>query len=49
MPEPLRLLDSDLEPVEREGEAGSLPEFLADEEDPENAGDDDPQQLDAAE
>ncbi len=35
--------------MEQESEAGPLPEFLADEEDQENAGDDDPQQLDAAE
>jgi len=34
--------------VGQESEAGALPEFLAD-EDPENASDDDPQQLDAAE
>jgi ParB family chromosome partitioning protein len=48
LPEPLRLVDSGASPAE-EGEAGSLPEFLADDEDRENAGDDDPQQLDAAE
>lgn len=48
LPEPLRLVDPDAAPMEQEGEAGQLPEFLADEEDPENAGDDDPQQLDAA-
>ena len=49
LPEPLRLVDLNAAPVEQEGGAGPLPEFLADEEDPENAGDDDPQQLDAAE
>jgi ParB family chromosome partitioning protein len=49
LPEPLRLVDSSAPSVEQEGEAGPLPEFLTDEEDPENAGDDDPQQLDAAE
>jgi ParB family chromosome partitioning protein len=49
LPEPLRLVDSSPSSVEPEGEAGSLPEFLADEEDPENASDEDPQQLDAAE
>ncbi|MCP3387724.1 ParB/RepB/Spo0J family partition protein [Bradyrhizobium sp. CCGB12] len=49
LPEPLRLVDPGASPVEQEGEAAALPEFLADEEDPENAGDDDPQQLDAAE
>ncbi|SFO91683.1 chromosome partitioning protein, ParB family [Bradyrhizobium sp. Ghvi] len=49
LPEPLRLADPDTAPVEQEGEAGSLPEFLADEEDQETVGDEDPQQLDAAE
>ncbi|MGY3478706.1 ParB/RepB/Spo0J family partition protein [Bradyrhizobium ottawaense] len=49
LPEPLRLVDPDAAPRGQEGDAGPLPEFLADEEDPENAGDDDPQQLDAAE
>ncbi|MDI4238641.1 ParB/RepB/Spo0J family partition protein [Bradyrhizobium sp. Arg237L] len=49
LPEPLRLVDPDAVPVGQEGEAGALPEFLADEEDQENACDDDPQQLDAAE
>ncbi|MGY3530736.1 ParB/RepB/Spo0J family partition protein [Bradyrhizobium sp. USDA 4452] len=49
LPEPLRLVDPDVAPVELEGEAGSLPEFLTDEEDQETAGDEDPQQLDAAE
>ncbi|MET3304443.1 ParB/RepB/Spo0J family partition protein [Bradyrhizobium diazoefficiens] len=49
LPEPLRVVDPDAAPVEQEGEAGALPEFLADEEDQENGSDDDPQQLDAAE
>lgn len=49
LPEPLRLVDPDAVPVGQEGEAGPLPEFLAGDEDRENAGDDDPQQLDAAE
>ncbi|MDA9433476.1 ParB/RepB/Spo0J family partition protein [Bradyrhizobium sp. CCBAU 51627] len=49
LPEPLRLVDPNAAPVEREVEAGPLPEFLAGDEDRENAGDDDPQQLDAAE
>ncbi|MBR0724245.1 ParB/RepB/Spo0J family partition protein [Bradyrhizobium manausense] len=49
LPEPLRLVDPDAVPVAQEGEAGPLPEFLADEEDQENGGDGDPQQLDAAE
>lgn len=47
LPEPLRLVDP--ESVEQESEAGALPDFLADEEDPENAGEDDPQKIDAAE
>ncbi|SFJ92572.1 chromosome partitioning protein, ParB family [Bradyrhizobium sp. Gha] len=49
LPEPLRLVAPDAAPVEQEGEAGRLPEFLADEEDPENGSDEDPQRLDAAE
>lgn len=49
LPEPLRLVDPDAASAELEGEAGTLPEFLADDEDQENASDDDPQQLDAAE
>ncbi|APG09511.1 DNA-binding protein [Bradyrhizobium japonicum] len=49
LPEPLRLVDPGVSSVEQEGEASPLPEFLADDEDRENAGDDDPQQLDAAE
>ncbi|MBB4370977.1 ParB family chromosome partitioning protein [Bradyrhizobium sp. cir1] len=49
LPEPLRLTDPGLARAEQEGEAGSLPEFLADEEDQENGGDEDPQQPDAAE
>ncbi|MDA9426219.1 ParB/RepB/Spo0J family partition protein [Bradyrhizobium sp. CCBAU 53380] len=49
LPEPLRLVDRNAEPLEQEGEAGPLPEFLADEEDQENGGDEEPRQLDAAE
>ncbi|WFU54853.1 ParB/RepB/Spo0J family partition protein [Bradyrhizobium pachyrhizi] len=49
LPEPLRLVDSSPSSVEPEGEAGPLPEFLADAEDPENGSDEHPQQLDAAE
>ena len=49
LPEPLRLVDPDAASGEQESEAGRLPEFLADDEDRENAGEDDPQQLDAAE
>lgn len=49
LPEPLRLVDPSVSSVEQAGEAGPLPEFLADDEDREYAGDDDPQQLDAAE
>jgi ParB family chromosome partitioning protein len=48
LPEPLRL---EVAPVlaEQDGEAGPLPEFLADEEDRDVAADDDRPQLDAAE
>ncbi|MBR1177072.1 ParB/RepB/Spo0J family partition protein [Bradyrhizobium sp. KB893862 SZCCT0404] len=49
LPEPLRLIDSNPSSAEPQGEAGPLPEFLADEEGPENGSDEDPQQLDAAE
>jgi len=49
LPEPIRLLDSTASPAEAAGEARTLPDFLADEEEGGNAGDDDPQQLDAAE
>jgi ParB family chromosome partitioning protein len=49
LPEPLRLVDLAGSPAEQDGEAGSLPEFLADDEDPEVAGDEDRPQLDAAE
>jgi len=49
LPEPLRLVDPGPSSVDPEGEAGPLPEFLADDEDPENGGEEDPQQLDAAE
>jgi ParB family chromosome partitioning protein len=48
LPEPLRLVD--ITPAqERDGEAGPLPEFLADDEDRDSASDDDRPQLDAAE
>ncbi|WP_409190620.1 ParB/RepB/Spo0J family partition protein [Bradyrhizobium sp. RDM4] len=49
LPEPLRLVDPNAASGEQESEAGPLPEFLAEDEDQDNAGDDDPQQLDAAE
>jgi ParB family chromosome partitioning protein len=49
LPEPLRLVDPNAAPGEQEGETGSLPEFLSDDEDRENAGEEEPQQLDAAE
>ncbi|WP_454651288.1 ParB/RepB/Spo0J family partition protein [Bradyrhizobium liaoningense] len=49
LPEPLRLVDPNVSSVEQEGNAGPLPEFLADDEERENVGEDDPQQLDAAE
>ncbi|MGY4629885.1 hypothetical protein ACVWY3_007641 [Bradyrhizobium sp. USDA 4486] len=49
LPEPLRPIDSDTAPVAQDGEAGPLPESLADEEDSEIVSDDDPRQLDAAE
>jgi ParB family transcriptional regulator, chromosome partitioning protein len=49
LPEPLRLLDVAPAPAERDGEAGPLPEFLADDEDQESGSDDDRPQLDAAE
>lgn len=49
LPEPLRFVESSASSAEQEVEAGPLPEFLADDEDQENAGDDDSQQLDAAE
>lgn len=48
LPEPLRLAAATSSSTE-ESEAGQLPEFLGNDEDQENAGDDDPQQLDAAE
>jgi ParB family chromosome partitioning protein len=47
LPEPLRLVAP--APAEQDGEAGPLPEFLADEEDQESGSDDDRPQLDAAE
>ncbi|MGY4299866.1 ParB family chromosome partitioning protein [Bradyrhizobium sp. i1.4.4] len=49
LPEPLRLVDPNAASGEQEGEGGPLPEFLGDDEDQQNAGEDDPQQLDAAE
>ncbi|WP_354037402.1 ParB/RepB/Spo0J family partition protein [Bradyrhizobium sp. S3.2.6] len=49
LPEPLRLVDPNAASGVQESEAGPLPEFLGGDEDPDNAGDDDPQQLDAAE
>ncbi|MET4259727.1 ParB family chromosome partitioning protein [Bradyrhizobium sp. S3.12.5] len=49
LPEPLRLVDPNAASVEQESEAVPLPEFLGEDEDQENASDDDPQQLDAAE
>ncbi|EIG61274.1 ParB/RepB/Spo0J family partition protein [Bradyrhizobium sp. WSM1253] len=49
LPEPLRLVDPDAASGEQESEAGALPEFLGEDEDRDNASDDDPQQLDAAE
>jgi ParB family chromosome partitioning protein len=49
LPEPMRLVDVTPAPAEQDGEAGPLPEFLADDEDQESASDDDRPQLDAAE
>lgn len=49
LPEPLRLVDVAASPAEPEGEAGPLPEFLANDEAWESACDDDRPQLDAAE
>jgi ParB family chromosome partitioning protein len=49
LPEPLRLVDATAAPAEEASEAARLPDFLADEEEGENAGDNDSQQLDAAE
>ncbi|OPZ00032.1 hypothetical protein A5906_23675 [Bradyrhizobium sacchari] len=49
LPEPPRSVDSSASSVEQESDAGKLPEFLADDEDREAAGNDDPQQLEAAE
>ncbi|MGX1350917.1 ParB family chromosome partitioning protein [Bradyrhizobium elkanii] len=48
LPELLRLVDATASPVEQEGEAGSLPEFLAN-EGQEEGGDEAEPQLDAAE
>jgi len=49
LPEPMRLADIAPAAAEQDGEAGSLPEFLTDDEDQESVGDDDRPQLDAAE
>lgn len=49
LPEPLRLMDAEVAPVELETEGGELPEFLGGEEDSEPVSDDEPQPLDAAE
>jgi len=49
LPEPMRLVDIAPAPAERDGEAGPLPEFLADDEDQESVSDDDRPHLDAAE
>jgi ParB family chromosome partitioning protein len=49
LPEPIRLVDVAPVPVGQEGEAGALPEFLADEEDRDVAADDDRPQSQAAE
>ncbi|HLZ03883.1 MAG TPA: ParB/RepB/Spo0J family partition protein [Bradyrhizobium sp.] len=49
LPEPLRLVDFAPAPAEQEGEAGALPEFLADDEERDVAADDDRPQCQAAE
>ncbi|WP_375778907.1 ParB/RepB/Spo0J family partition protein [Bradyrhizobium sp. ma5] len=49
LPEPLRLTDATASLAEEEGETDPLPEFLGDAENREDAGDDEPEQLDAAE
>ena len=49
LPEPIRLVDIAPVPVGQEGEAGALPEFLADEEERDAAADDDRPQCQAAE
>jgi ParB family chromosome partitioning protein len=49
LPEPLRLVDVAPPPAEQEGEAGALPEFLADDEELDVAADDDRPQCQAAE
>ncbi len=49
LPEPMRLVDIAPAAAEENGEAGLLPEFLADDEDQETVSDDDRPQLDAAE
>lgn len=48
LPDPLRLADATSSSMEK-SEAGSLPEFIGEDENRENAGDDDPQQLTTAE
>jgi ParB family chromosome partitioning protein len=48
LPEPMRLVDIAPAAAEENGEAGLLPEFLADDEDQESVSDDDRPQLDAA-
>jgi ParB family transcriptional regulator, chromosome partitioning protein len=49
LPEPIRLVDIAPAAAEEDGEAGPLPEFLADDEDQETVSDDDRPRLDAAE
>jgi len=49
LPEPMRLVDIAPAAAEENGEAGLLPEFLADDEDQETVSDNDRPQLDAAE
>lgn len=49
LPEPLRFVESSVSSLEQESEAGPLPEFLGEDKDRDNASEDDPQQLDAAE
>jgi len=49
LPEPLRVVDIASVSAEHDGEAGSLPEFLADDEEQDVAADEERRQLDAAE
>jgi ParB family chromosome partitioning protein len=49
LPEPLRLVNVAPSPADQEGEAGALPEFLADDEERDVAADDDRPQCQAAE